>query len=178
MSDHSAQLRHKLSILSRQWITHGLDSRQDLENKADMLEEWKTANNSSGLWTRAPALLTVTLDDGLGQGLGIIERYASLAGMQVTRLGLLVTPQEIVTHCHRQRPDLLGLTVLQLDSEDDLAYIGEHLPDGTNMIAGGPVFGYDPELAERCGIAYAAKNVAYFINYVLNDVDFANDFAP
>jgi len=57
--------------------------------------------------------------------------------------------------------------MLQLDSEEELVSIAHRLPAGTCLIAGGPAFRHDPEMAQRCGVHYVAANVAYFIDYLL-----------
>ena len=113
-------------------------------------------------------MVTATLDDGLGQGLAVIEKYAAIIGMRLISLGLLQTPEAIIAVCHRDQPDYLGITVLQFDSEDDLITIAEKLPPITRIVAGGPVFSADPEFAERTGTHYAAKNVAYFLRFMLD----------
>ncbi len=59
------------------------------------------------------------------------------------------------------------MTVLQLDSDDDLARVGHALPARTRLIAGGPVFKFDPDMADRCGIDYVAPSVAHFVAYLL-----------
>ena len=113
-------------------------------------------------------MLTATLDDGMGHGLALIERFAAVMGVSVSPLGLLIKPEAIIAACTQAKPDFLGLTVLQLDSDDDLARVSRNLPANTCLIAGGPAFRYDPEMAERCAVSHVAENVAYFIDFVLN----------
>jgi methanogenic corrinoid protein MtbC1 len=125
----------------------------------------KTGN--SGLWDKPPLMITATLDDGLGQGLGIIRMFSETAGIKIIDLGLLVTPERIIAECKENNPDLLGLTVLQFDSEEDILMIRRNLPSKTKIIAGGPVFTADPGFARRTGIHFTAKNVAYFIRFLL-----------
>ncbi len=167
MGDATLGLQGKLIQLSQVWISQGLPSHPDLESTADDLVLWKQVHQVNGLWAVRPLMLTATIDDGLGQGLQIIQRYADVLGMDVIFLGLLQKPEDIVAACHRHEPDFLGLTVLQLDSDEDLCRIGRSLCSKTALIAGGPVFKFDPELAERCNVAYVAGNVACFIDYVL-----------
>lgn len=112
-------------------------------------------------------MLTATLDDGLGHGLEIIRMFSEAAGLDIIELGLLVTPAKIITACKKNQPDLLGLTVLQFDSEENILMISRNLPERTKIIAGGPVFTADPEFSRRAGIHFAAKNVAYFIQFLL-----------
>jgi hypothetical protein len=166
--DSQKILRGKLQVLHRQWIRDGLPTRQQLENVAIELELWKKNNRVAGLWDPRPCMLTATLDDGMGVGLAIIERYAAILGFYVIHLGLLQKKETIVDACLEHRPDFLGLTVLQLDSEDDLAYIGSRLPQRTKLIAGGPVFAFDPEMAGRCHICFVARDLAHFIDFLLD----------
>ncbi len=112
-------------------------------------------------------MITATLDDGLGQGLEIIRMFSETTGLEIIDLGLLVTPEKIITACEKNNPDLLGLTVLQFDSEEDILMISRNLPSKTKIIAGGPVFMADPEFARRTGIHFTAKNVAWFIRFLL-----------
>ena len=108
-------------------------------------------------------MVTATLDDGLGQGLAIIEKYAVAVGIRLIPLGLMQTPEAVIDACRRHQPDFLGLTILQFDTEDDLTCIANHLPRKTRIVAGGPVFAGDPDFAGRTGTHYAAKNVADFL---------------
>jgi len=112
-------------------------------------------------------MITATLDDGLGQGLEIIRMFSEAAGLEIIELGLLVTPEKIITACKKNKPDLLGLTVLQFDSEEDILMLSRNLTPKTKIIAGGPVFTADREFARRAGIHFVARNVAYFIRFLL-----------
>jgi methylmalonyl-CoA mutase cobalamin-binding subunit len=167
INQSAAQLRQKLRRICDQWITEGLPSRQVLERTADELEQWKKRLRIAGIWPLRPLLATATLDDGLGQGLTVIERYAGVVGLEVERIGLLQQPQTIIDTCHRRQPAFLGLTVLQLDSDDALADIGRSLPEHTRLIAGGPVFAFDPEMAVRCNIDFVAADLAHFVAFLL-----------
>lgn len=131
------------------------------------MREWKVKTGASRLWDNPPLMITATLDDGLGQGLEIIRMFSETAGLEIIDLGLLVTPEKIITACEKNNPDLLGLTVLQFDSEEDILMISRNLSSKTKIIAGGPVFTADPEFARRTGIHFTAKNVAYFIRFLL-----------
>ncbi len=162
------QLGEKLNTLARLWASQGLPSYQRLRETARRLERWKHETGCPGLWEKPPLLLTTTIDDGIGQGIEIISDYASLAGMRVAHLGLVQKPAVILEACRKHQPDFLGTTVLQLDSEPLLAQIGSGLPPGVCFIAGGPVFGYDQELAARCGIHAVIKDVAHFILFIMD----------
>jgi methylmalonyl-CoA mutase cobalamin-binding subunit len=162
------ELRNALESQSRKWLSQGLPSRERLIAAAVKLNAWKKRNGVTGIWPTAPLLLTATLDDGIGQGIEIIELFSEVAGLAVKPLGLLQPPGRIAEACLDERPDLLGMTVLQLDSEDDLAYIGRRIPRRTRIVAGGPAFKYDPEMAPRCGVHHVAANVADYIDFLLN----------
>jgi hypothetical protein len=161
-------LREQLHHLSQQWMAQGLPTRERLETAAKQLADWKRRHAVQGLWPLRPRMVTATLDDGMGHGLALIERFAAVLGLSIHHLGLLQRPEPILSACHRMVPEFLGLTVLHPDSEDDLARIGSGLPPGTCLIAGGPAFTYDPAMAHRCAVAHRAQNVAYFIDFVLN----------
>ena len=122
----------------------------------------------SGLWDIPPLMITATLDDGLGHGMEVIRMFSETAGLEIIDLGLLVTPEKIITACEKFKPDLLGLTVLQFDSEEHILMISKNLPPKTKIIAGGPVFMADSEFARRTGVHFTAKNVAYFIRFLLH----------
>lgn len=159
--------RDKLSQISRSWISAGLPSHDGLVSTAEGLAQWKRKNAISGIWPDTPLMLTATLDDGIGQGLSIIERFAGVTGLEVQRIGLIQKPGIIVEKCHIHQPALLGLTVLQMDSDDRLAEVGRDRPPHTDIIAGGPAFKFDPLLGARCHVDYVAPNIAYFLDYLL-----------
>ena len=168
MNPEINQFKKKLRDISQSWLAEGIPSREKLDKAADALCQWKKEHHINGIWQDRPLMMTATLDDGIGQGLQVIERYAEVLGFEVKHLGLLQSPDTIVDQCHRWRPDVLGLTVLQLDSDDDLARVGHKIPPQTRLIAGGPAFKYDTQMAERCGVHYVASNVASFINYIMD----------
>ena len=162
------ELRKRLRHISRGWIDRGLPTRQRLEQTVLELTDWKVQNQVQGIWAQSPRMISATLDDGMGYGLALIEQYAAIMGISVNHLGLLQKPEKIIAACNQEKPDFVGLTVLQLDSDDDLAKVGLNLPPGTCLIAGGPVFQYDPDMATRCAVDHVAKNVAHFIDYLLD----------
>jgi hypothetical protein len=90
--------------------------------------------------------------------------------MKIIRFGLLQTKEAIVKDCRRHAPDFLGLTILQFDTEEDLLYISQKIPENTRIVAGGPVFTSDPDFAARTGTHLAAKNVAEFLRIMLETV--------
>ncbi|QTA93378.1 cobalamin B12-binding domain-containing protein [Desulfonema magnum] len=159
--------RTKLTDTIREWKDKGIPSRSEFEARAGELLEWKADRGITGLWKNPLLMLTATLDDGMGMGLKVIHRYAEVAGLRVVPLGLLQTPENIVSECQKHRPDFLGLTVLQLDTDTLVAEISAQLPQKTRIIAGGPVFRYDPDFAERTGIHVVAKNAISFLEFLL-----------
>jgi len=159
------RLRKKLEAHCRRWIAEGLPSREALQRAAAQLSEWKKQNEVTGIWSATPLLLTATLDDGIGQGIEIIQIFSEVVGMSVKPLGLLQPPEQIIAACLRDAPAFLGLTVLQIDSEEALARIGHRVPAQTRIIAGGPAFKYDSEMAAR---HHVSGNVADYIHFLLN----------
>ena len=129
------------------------------------------AGRQSGLnplWPRSPRMLTATLDDGWGHGLDIIHALAEAVGVRVEALGVLQPPETVVAACRQQRADLLGLTVLQFDSDDAVRHILERLPPNTTLIAGGAAYQFDPDFAGRTQTPYVARNGAAFLQFLLN----------
>jgi hypothetical protein len=161
-------LRSKLSDLVHTWRKHGLPGRDALIRTAQNMIREHQDQEGGFLWASSPLFVTATLDDAWGQGLDIIEGYAKAAGMQVIRLGLLMSAEDVIAACRRKNPDFLAMTVLQIDSADDLVQIGRSLPEKTKFIAGGPAFRAAPEMAEDAGICFVAKNVADFLLYLLS----------
>jgi hypothetical protein len=82
-------------------------------------------------------------------------------------LGVLQRPDVILTACRERQADLLGLTVLQFDSDEDLIEIARGLPPETTLIAGGAAFIHDPDFAERTGTLYVARDGAAFLEFLL-----------
>jgi methanogenic corrinoid protein MtbC1 len=160
-------LRERLIHLLSEWETIGRPTRTGFQSAAEKIIQWKKKNRISGLWEIPPVLVTATIDDGWGHGLQLIGLWAKAMGFKVQSLGLLVSPEEILRKCLQIHPDFLGMTVLQFDTEDDLILIVRNLPSKTLVIAGGPVFSADPELADRIGVHFVARNAAEFIAYML-----------
>jgi len=53
--------------------------------------------------------------------------FSKTAGLETIELGLLLTPEKIITACKRHQPDLSGLTVLQFYSEEDILMINKKI---------------------------------------------------
>ncbi len=147
-------------------------SRNALISAAEAVLAWKRESGAPGLWQAPPLMVTATLDDGWGHGLEVIHRFGEVAGLSILPLGLLKTPEEIIQACVARHPDILGMTVLQFDTEADLLKIRSSIPENTRIIAGGPLFSADPDLADRAGIDFVARDAAAFIEYLL-DVEFS-----
>ena len=77
------------------------------------------------------------------------------------------TAPAIVAACRQHHPGLLGLTVLQFDTEAELVEIRNGIPAATRIVAGGPVFAADSDLATRAGIDFVARDAASFWEYLL-----------
>lgn len=167
MRPETTNLKKRLGRISQKWISESLPSHQVLESTAEALTQWKRDHQVSGIWRHRPLMVTATIDDGIGQGIQIIECYAKVLGLTVHHLGLLQHPDTIIHQCRRLQPDVLGLTVLQMDSDDALFKVGHNLPSKTCLITGGPAFKFDPDMATRCNVDYVAANAAYFIDYLL-----------
>lgn len=168
MDDPYNAFRDAVGSLASQWLVTGLPSRQGLDGAAGKLKRLGVRLNVQGIWEHPPSMVTATLDDGLGQGLAVIEKYAAVIGIRLISLGLMQTPEAIIDACRHHQPDYLGLTILQFDTEDDLTAIAIKLPRKTRIVAGGPVFAGDPDFASRTGTHYPAKNVAVFLQFMLN----------
>jgi methylmalonyl-CoA mutase cobalamin-binding subunit len=160
--------RQAVDSLARRWLTAGLPSRQGLDEAAAKLARLRAQLKVQGLWPQPPSMVTATLDDGLGQGLAVIEKYAGVIGMRLICLGLMQTPAAIIDACRRHQPEFLGLTILQFDTEADLRAIFEKLPCKTKIVAGGPVFAGDPDFAGRTGTHFAARNLTDFLRFMLD----------
>jgi len=168
VKNKATRLRKKIAELLEGWEEAGLPSRTGYQAAAEALLEWKRSEGIVGIWQNPPMMITSTLDDGLGQGLQLIHLFSEITGMQVRSLGLLCPPEMIVKECLKHCPEFLGLTVLQFDSEEDLSRICRKIPAPTKVIAGGPVFSGDPDIAKRTGIHFVAKNAAVFLRFLLD----------
>ncbi len=160
-------LRDRLTALAAGLLASGRPSRMELGAAAAEIQQWKTEHQVTGLWQDPPLMVTATLDDAMGHGLDLIHQYADLAGLKVQALGLLQSADSVAATCRELNPALLGLTVLQFDTEDDLAIIARNIPEATRIVAGGPVFKADPEFAWRAGIHRVASDAADFLNFLL-----------
>lgn len=160
--------KDKIIDTIRKWQKNPRPSREAFLNIASELIKWKQDAGIKGLWEDPPLMLTATIDDGWGHGLEIIQLYAEAAGINTVALGLLKSTDTIISECRKQCPHILGMTILQFDSEDSMAYIRKNIPSKTRIVAGGPLFRSDPELGRRMGIDFVAKDAIAFMEYLLN----------
>jgi methylmalonyl-CoA mutase cobalamin-binding subunit len=160
-------VRDDVCAMLRKWRLKGKPTREDYLAGARTLETLRRKSSSGGLWPEPPLMITATLDDGWGHGLEVIEALAGAVGIAVHPLGVLQRPAAIIAACQEKQADLLGLTVLQFDSDDDLVEITHGLPPETTLIAGGAAFIYDPEMAARTGTPYVARDGAAFLAFLL-----------
>ena len=149
------------------WQGRQRPSRQAFLEAADEVARFRQERGIAGLWPRPPLMATATLDDAFGHGLEIIHRFGEAAGLRLLPLGTLLPVARIIAACRQHRPDLLGLTVLQFDTEPELIEIRQGIPAATRIVAGGPVFAADPDLAARAGIDFVARDAAAFWQYLL-----------
>ena len=160
-------MRDDVRDVLQKWRLKGKPTREDYLAGARALESLRRPSPNRGLWPKPPLMVTATLDDGWGHGLDVIEALAAAVGVAVRRLGVLQRPAAILAACREQQADLLGLTVLQFDSDDDLIEVTHGLPPETTLVAGGAAFIYDPEFAARTGTLYVARDGAAFLDFLL-----------
>jgi hypothetical protein len=161
-------LQTAIRSLTDRWRRDGLPGPDALAAAARTLAELRESPGVIPLWQRPPRFYTATLDDALGQGLAIIHCFADAVGLRRRHLGLTVPADTVIAACRADAPALLGMTVLQFDSETDLTRIRREIPKTTRMVCGGPLFKADPDLAERCGIDFIAKDAGAFLQYLLD----------
>jgi hypothetical protein len=160
--------RNRVTAQLERWRLNGLPGHTTLHQQARELATLRQKGGMAGLWPWRPLMLAATLDDAIGQGIAVIRHFAAAVGMEVIDLGLCRSPEAILAACRDHRPELLGLTVLQFTSEEELARIGSRRPTECHLVVGGPIFKADPALAGRCGCDFVAQDVAAFLNYLLN----------
>jgi len=161
-------LQATVNALAARWREEGPPGHDALAAEADALAALSADPAAAPLWKTPPLLVTATLDDALGQGLAVIHRFADAVGLRRRHLGLTVSAETVIDACREERPALLGMTVLQFDTEADLTRIRREIPAETRMVCGGPLFKADPDLATRCGIDFVAGHVRDFLQYLLD----------
>ncbi len=146
-------------------------SREMLVSWAEEFLAYKKAKNFTGFLKKPQTMLTATIDDGLGMGIELISLYAKVAGIDVIKLGIMLSAEEIIDGCNRYKPDYLGLTVLQFDTQDDLIKISKNIDKNIKIIAGGPVFNLNTNFIKESGIDYVAKNAPDFLRLIIKISD-------
>ena len=160
-------VRDHVQQLLQEWQRAGKPSREDYLKGARWLERQRSQSQYKGLWPQPPLMITATVDDGWGHGLDVMEALAMAVGITIDRLGVLQSPATILKACRERHPDLLGLTVLQFDSDDALKEIATSLPETITLVAGGAAFRYDPDFARRTATRVVARNGASFLQFLL-----------
>lgn len=164
------RLPDRLTELLDTW-SQNRPGRATLHAAADELITWRHMGNVPGLWSSPPRMLGATLDDGWGHGIELILKFARALGCETHFLGVLCPIDTLVEACKKEAPDILGLTVLQLDTEESLIDLQKKLPRELRrklqVIAGGPVFTIDPDFAGRVGIDFVARDAAHFVRHML-----------
>lgn len=161
-------MRDRVLVMLQDWARRGKPTRETYLRGARNLEALRRQSQWGGLWPRPPMMVTATLDDGWGHGLEIIETLAAAVGVAVHPLGVLQSPAAIVKACRERKPDLLGMTVLQFDSDEGVKQITASLPPMTTMIAGGAAYRYDPAFANRTGTHFVARDGRAFLHFLLH----------
>ena len=167
MADTVERFQEQINQYLDLWRENGSPSRSGFEQAADELKTWREERGIPGLWKIPPVMVTATLDDAMGFGLQLIHRVSEAAGLKVHPLGLLQKSEAIIAGCQKHQPLILGMTVLQFDSEEELGTVGHNLPEGTRLVVGGPIFKSDPEIARRTAVDFVAEDAAAFLGYLL-----------
>jgi methylmalonyl-CoA mutase cobalamin-binding subunit len=150
------------------WRAGHLPSWSEAYQSGQELLAWKKAEHVDGLWAVPPCLVTATLDDGIGQGLKMIHLFSELAGVAVKPLGLMQSPERVISACRELKPDLLGMTLLQLDSKEDLYDIIHQIPATIEVIVGGPIFKTMPGAQLHRERYCVLNDVAAYLGYLLD----------
>lgn len=145
----------------------GQPTRETYMAVAGKLLAWRVRHADPGLWPRAPRMLTATLDDGWGHGIGIIQALAEAVGVEVHPLGTCQPAELVVRACADLQPDLLGISVLHFDSDEAVRHIVRRLPIMTTMVAGGAAYRYDPDFAQRTGTHFTARDGRAFLSFLM-----------
>lgn len=140
----------------KKWESEGVPPRWTLIKE---LNELAQLRKSLGVSLTPFRLVTATLDDGWGLGLEIIHNACNVLGISYTFMGLLKTPEEIAQLCESEKPDAVGVTVIQEETLDTLFRLRSLLSPKIKIFAGGPAI---KEFISHEGIQ-VFKNVLEFI---------------
>lgn len=153
---------------AQHWRVFGLPGRWQVLQELKELQRLQEALGADArpASDRFPILYLATLDDGWGHGLDVIEAAARAVGVRTVRLGLLCSAEHIVDACRRRPPDVLGLTILHAETEPIVSAVVQGLPSGVTVLAGGPVFRWDPNFAQRTGLQAVIQDVGDFLQWL------------
>lgn len=158
----------RLLEMTNRWRLDGLPSRWRILRDLEELDGLRKSVPPSGTPPPEafPLIYLATVDDGWGHGLDVIEAAARAVGARTVRVGLLCSADRILAACTQEPPDILGLTILHADSESLVAEILRALCPSVRVWAGGPVFRWDPDFAQRTGIHNVVEDVGAFLQCV------------
>ena len=156
------------------WNEKGKQSHLAYKEAAESIIAWKRENRIKSVFNSPPSIVTATIDDSFGMGISVINLFSEALGLNVHFLGLYKTTGDILEACIRLNPSYLGLTVLQADTEEDIAFLSENLPSTVKIISGGPVYKMDPGFAQRAGVHFVAGNADAFIRFMLAQAGLAS----
>lgn len=165
-SDMATDFKQMIMNCLKQW-EGAPPTRESYLAAASEWTAWRQERCHGGLWAAPPRMVTATIDDGWGHGLEVIEKLAAAVGICIHPLGLLQPVERIIAVCQELKPDFLGLTVLQFDSDDAVSEIVRSIPPSTLLVAGGAAFQYDPDFALHTGTPVVVKNGASFVRFLL-----------
>ncbi len=161
-------LYRKAATLLEGWESNGLPGTETIKAQARDLTAWRTAESIGALWQRPPVMIGTTIDDALGQGIEVILALAEALGCRTRFLGLRKPVADIVEAGRKEDADMVGVTVLRFDEETALTELRRKLDARILLIAGGPAFRADPEIADRAGVDFVGKSAAHFLRFLMH----------
>jgi len=162
------KLRKILEEFTTSWQNDPTISWMQIYAVGEKLLAWKTQNKIVGLWKHPPKMITATMDDAVGQGLKIIHLFSRLAGIEIIPLGLLQSKEKIIDACQNQHPNILGMTILQFDTEEILNAIVSQIPETIHVLVGGPIFKMMPENELFRKRYISCNNICDYLNFLLH----------
>lgn len=141
----------------------GIPPRWTLVEELKKLVELRQTLGVSSITPAPFRLLTATLDDGWGLGIEIIHHACDVLGVHYTFLGLMKSAQDITRSCEIEKPDAVGVTVLQEDTIEELLLLRRLITAETQIFAGG--FGIR-NLTPVAGIT-VFKDIVSFMSYLI-----------
>ena len=169
MDNQSLLLRKKIRDMISHWDKSSVKpSWTELYAEGKKLLSWKNSRGIKSIWSESPLLITATLDDGLGNGLKLIHLYSEIAGIDYIHAGLMMTAEEIIEECIKKEPDILGLTILRSDMDEEFEEICRNIPEKTRIVAGGSIINSDPGFGECERGYFPAENALSFIKYLMD----------